>query len=173
VGDDQVLRLEGGNVVKKEIDWFSRATSLLGLCVSIGSIGAVAISVFALQQENTTARLSRAMSAYQEMISRSEDVDKILVEHPAMRPYFRDSKPLSHADGDYNLAAAIAEMRLDAFDALLEFPDLMDFGRQAESWRNTVRDAFRDSPVMCDLVASHRANYGPTIVKLADESCSR
>src|SRR5262249_13204210 len=107
------------------------------------------------------------------MVSRSGDVDKILVEHPAMRPYFRDKKPLSHADQDCNLAAAIAEMRLDAFDALLGFPDLMSFGSQAESWRNTVRDAFRDSPVMCDLVASYKANYGPTMVKLANEGCPR
>jgi hypothetical protein len=160
-------------LIKKEIDWFSRATSLLGLCVSIASIGAVAISVFALKQANTSARQSRALSAYQEMVSRSGDVDKILVEHPAMRPYFRDKKPLSHADEDYNLGAAIAEMRLDAFDALLEFPDLMGFGSQAESWRNTVRDAFRDSPVMCDLVASYKANYGPTMVKLANEGCPR
>jgi hypothetical protein len=84
-----------------------------------------------------------------------------------MRPYFRDKKPLSRADEDYNLAAAIAEMRLDAFDDLLQFPDLMGFGSQAENWRNTVRDAFRDSPLMCDLVVSYKANFGPTIVKLS------
>jgi hypothetical protein len=159
-------------LAKKEIDWFSRATSLLGLCVSIASIGAVAISFYALKQADTSARLSRAAGAYQEMVSRSEDVDKVFVEHPAMRPYFRDKKPLSRADEDYNLAAAIAEMRLDAFDDLLQFPDLMGLGSQAESWRNTVRDAFRDSPLMCDLVVSHKANYGPTIVELANEGCS-
>ena len=158
-------------MVKKEIDWFSRGTSLLGLFVSIASIGAVAISFYTLKQADTSARLSRALSAYQEMVSRSEDVDKVLVEHPAMRPYFRDRKPLSQADEDYNLAAAIAEMRVDAFDALLEFPDLIGFGSQVEGWRNTVRDAFRDSPVMCDLVASYKANYGRTIVKLANEGC--
>jgi hypothetical protein len=172
VGGDRVLRLEEVILAEKEIDWFSRATSLLGLCVSIASIGAVAISFYALKQTDTSARLGRALSAYQEMVSRSEDVDKVLVEHPAMRPYFRDRKPLSHADEDYNLAAAIAEMRLDAFDALLEFPDLMGFESQAESWRNTARDAFRDSPLMCDLAASYKANYGPTIVKLANEGCS-
>lgn len=157
---------------KKEIDWFSRATSLLGLCVSIASIGAVAISFYALKRADTSARLSRAAAAYQEMVSRSEDVDKVFVEHPAMRPYFRDKKSLSRADEDYNLAAAIAEMRLDAFDDLLQFPDLTGFGSQAENWRHTVRDAFRDSPLMYDLIASYKANYGPTIVKLANEGCS-
>jgi hypothetical protein len=164
--------LEGVILAKKEIDWFSRVTWLLGLCVSIASIGAVAISFYALKQADTSARLGRALSAYQEMVARSEDVDKVLVEHPAMRSYFRDRKPLSHADEDYNLAAAIAEMRLDAFDALLEFPDLMGFGSQVGTWRNTAQDAFRDSPVMCDLVASYKSNYGPTIVELANEGCS-
>jgi hypothetical protein len=62
-------------------------------------------------------------------------------------------------------------MKLNAFDALLEFPDLMGFGSQVESWRNSVRDAFRDSPVMCDIFASYKTNYGPTIVKLANEGC--
>jgi hypothetical protein len=144
VGGD--LRPEEVFLPKQEIDWFSRATSLLGPGVSIASIGAVAISFYTLKQADTSARLSRALSAYQEMVSRSEDVDRAFVEHPVMRPYFRDRKPLSHPDEDYNLAAAIADMKLNAFDALLEFPDLMGFGSQVESWRNSVRDAFRDSP---------------------------
>jgi hypothetical protein len=145
----------------------SRITSFVTLLVSIVGLGAIVISYRTLKQADTSARVS----AYQQMVSQSAGVEKLLVEHSAMRPYFRDSKPPTRGDKDYDLAAAIAEMRIDAFDALLTFPALMGFG-SIGGWRNTVRDAFRDSPVMCDLVASYKDNYGTATVNLANEGCS-
>ena len=145
----------------------SRITSFVTLLVSIVGLGAIVISYRTLKQADTSARVS----AYQQMVSQSAGVEKLLVEHSAMRPYFRDRKPLTRGDKDYDLAAAIAEMRIDAFDGLLTFPALMGFG-SIGGWRNTVRDAFRDSPVMCDLVASYKDNYGTATVNLANEGCS-
>jgi hypothetical protein len=77
----------------------SRITSFVTLLVSIVGLGAIVISYRTLKQADTSARVS----AYQQMVSQSAGVEKLLVEHSAMRPYFRDRKPLTRGDKDYDL----------------------------------------------------------------------
>ena len=160
---------------KRDVDWFGRITSVATLLVSILGLFAVVVSYRSLKEAEASAQLASTnarLSAYQQMVLQSANVEKVIIEHSAMRPYFRDGKPLKPGDEDYNLAASIAELRLDAFDALLTFPAMMGFDREIGGWRNTVRDAFKDSPVMCKVFADHKDNYGSaTVGALANEGC--
>jgi hypothetical protein len=112
------------------------------------------------------------ITGYQQMVSQSSEIDKVIVDHPSMRPYFRDRKPLAPGDKDYDLAAGIAELRINSFDALLTLPHFLGAETGITGWRNTVRDAFRDSPLMCDIFTTHKANYGSEVTRLAIEVCS-
>jgi hypothetical protein len=103
----------------------------------------------------------------QQVISDSMDVDKIFIQHPEMRPFFRDKKPIRPADEGYDRAAAIAELRANALDAILVFPGVFAVG----NWTNVARSIFRDSPIMCEFVSKYKENYSAATVKIADEAC--
>jgi hypothetical protein len=155
-------------MAEKVIDWFPRLTSIVSLLVSIVGLGSFVISYRALRQADENLRIT----SYQQMVSQSVDIDKAIVEHPSMRPYFRDRKPISPGDKDYDLAAGIAELRIASFGALLTLPHFLGAETGITGWRNTVRDAFRDSPLMCEIFTTYKSNYGSEVTRLAIEGCS-
>ena len=144
-------------------DWFAKAIALASLFVSIVGLGSVVIGVRALRQSEAAALANLS----QQIISDSIDVDKIFIQHPEMRPFFRDKKPIRPGDDGYDRAAAIAELRANALDAVLTFPGVF----KEDSWRNVARSAFRDSPIMCEFVSKYKDNYSAATVKIADEAC--
>jgi hypothetical protein len=155
-------------MTEKNIDWFPRLTSIVSLLISIVGLGSVIISYRALQQADANLRVT----GYQQMVSQSADIDKAIVEHPSLRPYFRDRKLLVTGDKDYDLAAGIAQLRIDSFDALLTLPHFLGAETGITGWRNRVRDAFRDSPLMCEIFTTYKTNYGSEVARLATEGCS-
>jgi len=155
-------------VTKKEIDWFPRLTSIASLLVSAVGLGSIVIGYGALKQADESSRVT----AYRQLVSQIADVDRVIVEHPSMRPYFRDRKLIAPGDKDYDLAAGIAELRIDSFDALLRFPHFLGAESGIRGWQNTVRDAFRDSPLMCEIATTYKSNYGTDTNSLATEGCS-
>jgi hypothetical protein len=144
-------------------DWFAKAIALASLFVSIVGLGSVVVSIRALRQSEDAVLAGLS----QQVISDSMDVDKIFIQHPEMRPFFRDKRPIRPGDDGYNRAAAIAELRVNALDAVLTFPGVF----KEDSWRNVARSAFRDSPIMCEFVSKYKDNYSAATVKIADEAC--
>ena len=67
----------------------------------------------------------------------------------------REKKPIRRGDEGYDRAAAIAELRVNAYDAVLTFPGVF----KGDSWSNVARSAFRDSPIMCEFIAMYKDNY--------------
>ena len=144
-------------------DWFAKAIALASLFVSIVGLGSVVVSIRALRQSEDAVLAGLS----QQVISDSMDVDKIFIQHPEMRPFFRDKKPIRPGDEGYDRAAAIAELRVNALDAVLTFPGVF----KEDSWRNVARSAFRDSPIMCEFVSKYKDNYSAATVKIAGEAC--
>jgi hypothetical protein len=67
----------------------------------------------------------------------------------------REKKPIRRGDEGYDRAAAIAELRVNAYDAVLTFPGVF----KGDSWSNVARSAFRDSPIMCEFISMYKDNY--------------
>ena len=82
-------------------------------------------------------------------------------------PFLETKGRSVRGDDGYDRAAAIAELRLNALDAVLTYPGVF----KEDSWRNVARSAFRDSPIMCEFVSKYKDNYSAATVKIADEAC--
>jgi uncharacterized protein YdbL (DUF1318 family) len=84
-------------MAKKDVDWFGRVTSVTTLLVSIVGLFAIVISYRSLKETETSGQVATAsgrVSGYLQMVSQSADLDKIIIQHSALRPYFKDGKPL-------------------------------------------------------------------------------
>ena len=84
-------------------------------------------------------------------------------------PFLETKGRSVRGDDGYDRAAAIAELRVNAYDAVLTFPGVFE----ADNWSNVARSAFRDSPIMCEFIAMYKDNYSKATVKIADEACQR
>src|SRR5262249_13115452 len=106
-------------------------------------------------------------STSQQIISDSADVDKLFIQYPEMRPFFRDKKPIHRGDEGYDRAAAIAELSVNALDTVLTFPQVF----KTDNWPNGARSAFRDSPIMCEFIAMYKDSYSKATIQISDEAC--
>ena len=147
----------------KDGDSFAKVIAIASLLVSIVGLGSIIIGIESFRQSERAA----LADASQRIITDSANVDKLFIQYPKMRPFFREKKPIHRGDEGYDRAAAIAELRVNALDAVLTYPGVF----KEDSWRNVVRSAFRDSPIMCEFVLRYKGNYSAATVKIADEVC--
>lgn len=77
-------------------------------------------------------------------------VDHIFIECPELRPYFYSDKEIDVDNPMYNQAAAVAELLLDSFEAILlqmdKFPYVVVCSRK--TWEEYVIDSFAASPLL-------------------------
>jgi hypothetical protein len=149
----------------KDGDSFAKVIAIASLLVSIVGLGSVVIGIESFRQSERAA----LAEASQRIISDSLNVDKLFIQYPEMRPFFREKKPIHRGDEGYDRAAAIADLRVNAFDAVLAFPGVFT----GDTWSNVARSAFRESPIMCEVIAMDKANYSKATVQIADEVCQR
>jgi len=149
--------------VGKNGDMFAKVIALASLLVSVVGLGSIWISIESFKQSERAAVASTA----QQIISDSADVDKLFIQHPEMRPFFRDKKPIHRGEEGYDRAAAIAELRVNALDTVLAFPQVF----KADSWSNVARSSFRDSAITCEFISAYKDNYSKATVQIADEAC--
>jgi len=147
----------------KNGDMFAKVIALASLLVSIVGLGSIWISIQSFKQSERAALASTS----QQIISDSADVDKLFIQYPEMRAFFRDRKPIHRGEEGYDRAAAIAELRVNALDTVLTFPQVF----KADNWSNVARSSFRDSPIMCEFISMYKANYSKTTIQVSDEAC--
>jgi len=111
------------------------------------------------------------LAAYQQIISNSIEFDKVLVEHPELRPYFKDSKHIAKDDPSYNRAALIAELQLDVIDSIIAFPLGFAQATEKHTWANTFQRSFRESPIMCEFLQERREQYHDDTIQVAKTVC--
>ena len=147
----------------KNGDAFAKLIAIASLLVSIVGLGSIVISIESFKQSERAA----LADASQRIITDSANVDKLFIQYPEMRPFFRERKSIRRGDEGYDRAAAIAELRVNAYDAVLAFPGVF----KADNWGSVARSAFRDSPIMCEFISMYKDNYSKATVQIADEVC--
>jgi hypothetical protein len=139
----------------------STIVSLASLGVSLTS---VLIAFFSFQKSRRTA----LVQTYQLMVQEVTSANRLLLEDPSLRPYFREGKKITKESPDYNKMAMVAEMRLDAYDAVLAFPTFLK-DRDIQGWRNSFKFELRHSPICCAILQENEDSYGDETLKLAKE----
>jgi hypothetical protein len=84
----------------------------------------------------------------------------MFVEKPDLRPYFEHRKGLTDDDPKGEAVLALADVRLDAIDAILTYAIPTWRDDEILGWRSTFENAFRNSPVLCTRLNQNPQNYG-------------
>ncbi|WP_433610353.1 hypothetical protein ACQP2P_41010 [Dactylosporangium sp. CA-139114] len=128
----------------------------------LASIGVIASLVFAAYQARILAHQTKisngiaSLGAMYNGLERLHSIQALLIEDPALRPYFYSNKvapPAETAEG--SRIAVVAEVLADAVDYGLMVVDLMPPVKDYEGWRNFANFLHGNSPVLRQLVSDH------------------
>ena len=163
--------------------WFRRLSPYEVLNVIFSVLGLLSL-YFLLEQTRGTfvqaQHLARSVEsgAYQSITNELLELHKLYIEHPALRPYFRDGRDISPDNPNYEQALVLAEYQLDFFDSVWvqseQMPHILDrTGAEWKSWVAYMRDSFALSPIMCRHLDRNKAWYTPEFVAFAKASCPK
>jgi hypothetical protein len=110
------------------------------------------------------------LAAYQRITGEWREHLRIFIEKPLLRPYFESKLALPPDEDKKEAILAIADVRLDTMDAILTYAALRRASRDIGGWRNTFRDAFSNSPVLCARLKETWNNYG--LIREVASDCS-
>jgi hypothetical protein len=163
--------------------WFRRLSPYEVLNVVFSVLGLLSL-YFLLEQTRGTfvqaQHLARSVEsgAYQSIANELLELHKLYLEHPALRPYFRDGRDLGPDNPNYEQALVLAEYQLDFFDSVWvqseQMPQILDRrGAQWLSWVAYMKDSFALSPIMCRHLDRNKTWYTPEFVAFARASCPK
>src|SRR5450432_1552586 len=130
------------------------------ISLAVWSVGSVAVivslywvnrqtSLFAKQTEYVARSLMESMAA--NMNSQSQEVSRIFIQYPELRPFFYNAQTIEENNPDYYRAEAVAELMLDIFWTMF-----------TQSQR--VEDAFAQSPLLVKTLMRRQNWYGKAMV---------
>lgn len=110
------------------------------------------------------ARDSVSTQAWQGLTNLSNDISKIFVDKPQLRPYFYEGKKLNQGDPNYNSVMAVAEMYLDFYESLQDdyvyaLRGMEKGGEYRQKWDVYFKSMFATSPALCALAKDHQSWY--------------
>lgn len=120
------------------------------------SICALMLSGVSAWSAYRATRRAHAVSAYDRSTDLFLEVDKALIDHPHLRPYFYDGKRLTENDPDRPGAEAIAELMLDVFEWIWYRQRELS-AKDSAGWRGYILEMLDTSPVLCEY---HARNPG-------------
>lgn len=91
---------------------------------------------------------------WQNLTQPGNDISKVFVDHPRLRPYFYDGKQVKKGDPDFDAVMAVAEMYLDFIDSfqddyVFDLPGMAKDGENRRLWNQYFKDIFVSSPALC------------------------
>jgi len=121
------------------------------------------------------ARLSRhavSAQAWQGLTGQGTEISKIFIEHPDLRPYFYDEKPIATDDVNRNAVLQLSEMYLDFIesfqdDYVYKLPGMAEDGKYRLQWDLYFRDMFATSPTLCKVAKEKQKWYSTKFDKYA------
>jgi hypothetical protein len=127
------------------------------------SVGAIIVSlgsaVLSVRQSNI-ANESAAVATSERTFNLVMKIDQVHLDHPEVRPYFYQDRPLGQNDPQANLVHAIAEMTLDHFSIILTQvsanPNRYVDIRGYKAW---MADSFKHTSVLPDYLDEHASWY--------------
>lgn len=118
-----------------------------------------------------TANQIADQSVYQRMVADWSDHLKTFIDKPHLWPYFEEGRPLGPDDQNRNLVLAVAEIRLQAMDAVLSNVRLRWSANSFMQWKTTFGRTFRQSPALCIRFAETLSEWEDELVAVANRSC--
>jgi hypothetical protein len=94
----------------------------------------------------------------------SNQVYKLFVDHPELRPYFYDRQPLPEDEPDRSRVLACAELLTDFFEHIAHTGSLLDAGIRT-TWCEYMRHTYQKNPAFASYIDNRRKFY---TVKLLD-----
>jgi hypothetical protein len=163
--------------------WFRRLSPYEVLNCIFSVLGLLSL-YFLLEQTRGTfvqaEHLARSVesSAYQSITTELLELHKLYLEHPVLRPYFRNGRDIGPDDPNYAQALVLAEYQLDFFDSVWVQSEQMPHvlareGAEWLSWQVYMKDSFASSPIMCRHLDSVKTWYTPEFVAFARASCPK
>jgi hypothetical protein len=99
--------------------------------------------------------------AYQHLTKVWRDHLGLFISEPELRPYFEAKKPLLPANGKLReKVLAVADVRLDAIEAILTYGSFRWSDKDMDGWVSTFQRAFDRSTVLCDRIKDAWMDYG-------------
>lgn len=152
---------------------------VISIIVSVaGSIGIIVTLWFVYIQTRIFARQtdyvarSLATSLSQNINSQVQDITRLFIEYPEIRPYFYKGQPIDESHVDYARAEAIAELILDILFTISEQGRRSggfrsDQGqRGGATWQAYVGDCFAQSPILVKFLTERQSWYSEELVEL-------
>lgn len=118
----------------------------LSFIVSIGAL------LFAFEQSRISNRGVEAQT-WQEITQQGNDISRIFVDHPDLRPYFYDNKSIDRNDPNFQAVMSICELYLDYIDSMQDeyvfaLPGMAKNGENRALWDRYFKDMFASSPAL-------------------------
>jgi len=147
------------------------------ISLAVWSVGSVAVivslywvnrqtSLFAKQTEYVARSLMESMAA--NMNSQSQEVSRIFIQYPELRPFFYNAQTIEENNPDYYRAEAVAELMLDIFWTMFTQSQRVEGGfipKDPERlWASFVGDAFAQSPLLVKTLMRRQNWYGKAMV---------
>jgi hypothetical protein len=96
------------------------------------------------------------------------EVDKAFIEHPDMRPFFKDGAQPPETGTTHEQAHAIATSMANALDHVVAHLGSMKHDAR-RSWEKYIADLYQQSPVFADLLERHGEAWWPYLWNMIRE----
>lgn len=143
------------------------------LLVNLLDLIVVVVSVIVLfRQTGLMVKQTRA-SVYQSIAGQMIEIDRVFLEHPSLKPYFYEGKPLPPVGtSDYYQVMSIAEMLIDFIDSVMtQAPNMPDY--PWSTWQAYFTDLLQASPALQFYWQRYRKWYPQAIRILLDPVMER
>jgi len=150
---------------------------VISLIVSVaGSVAVIVTLWFVYRQTRLFAQqtdyISRTLltGVTQSIGSEVEEITRLFIEYPEMRPYFYKGQSIDETHAHYARAEAIAELLLDSLYSIAEQArragTLASTQRPGANWDAYISDIFAQSPILVKFLTERQAWYTEELVEL-------
>lgn len=152
-------------------EWLSIAVSVAGSLAVIVTLWFAyrQTRIFARQTEYVARSLASSLS--ESINGQVEEITRLFIEYPEMRPYFYKGQPIDENHADYARAEAIAELLLDTLFGIFEQArrsgEVYRPGqRGGANWKEYISDSFAQSPILVKFLTERQSWYSEELVEL-------
>jgi len=136
------------------------------VAISLGLLGTILFAALEWQRANRAS----LQTNYLQVASAWRTHLTTFLDRPSLRPYFEAGKQLNDDDPNREIVLAVADVRLEVMDDILDYASWAGVSNQIGDWKRTFTAAFRSSPILCQRLAETRTAYGLT-VSIGDSVC--
>ncbi len=127
--------------------------SIAGILGLIATLLIMAWQTHQLRQQTETANAIAHLGAHYNALERAHDINRLLLEHPELQPYFIQGQECLPSDPHSASVKLIAEMMADVFDLGLELHRRIADPVHGHCWDFVILDALKQ-PALRDMLTS-------------------